>query len=220
MVVAWFEAVARHLHWGTEENHGNLDQDNRCLGRDWNPAPHRYKSEALPLEHSCLVKIIMSTTSLRAENAWILTFTFPWRLCRMVLMHKRIVSTMFVCATVDGARVVCVRAPTASCTVHFVDHLLICPQHHMPTVTTYGTQSTGPKQAVVTNTKRILIINRSGSWQFFAINRLLLMFRRYGMSASCLKHVQPNMPFYVDLKPGVSNARMYFGEVWKLVLWK
>jgi hypothetical protein len=137
----------------------------------------------------------------------------------MVLMARRIVSTISVYATADGARAACVRPPSASCTVHLAGHLLICPLHHMLTVTTYGTQSTGSKQAVVTNTKTILIIKRSGSWQFYTINRLL-MFRSYGMSASCLRRIQPNMPFYVDLKPGVSNARMYFGEIWKLILWK
>jgi len=68
----------------------------------------------------------------------------PLRLCRMVLMHRRIVSTICVYATVDGTRAACVSAPTASCTVHLAGHLLICPQYHMPTVTTYGTQNTGP----------------------------------------------------------------------------
>jgi len=67
----------------------------------------------------------------------------PLRLCRVVLMHRRIVSTTCVCATVDGARAARVRAPTASCTVHLAGHLPICPQHRMPTVTTYRTQNTG-----------------------------------------------------------------------------
>jgi hypothetical protein len=40
--------IYKHLSVGTEENHENINQDNRCVDRDLNPGPPEYAEEVLP----------------------------------------------------------------------------------------------------------------------------------------------------------------------------
>jgi hypothetical protein len=47
--------LSLHLPGGTEENHESLSQDSHCSSQDSNQAPHKHKSEALPVKPTCLV---------------------------------------------------------------------------------------------------------------------------------------------------------------------
>jgi hypothetical protein len=54
-VVALFEALAKNLSWGTDENHThtqteNVSQDSRSSGRGLNPGPLNTKQNCYPLE--------------------------------------------------------------------------------------------------------------------------------------------------------------------------
>ena len=174
MVVAEFEAVARHLHWGTEGNHGNLDKYNRCLGPRLEPGTKSIQigrdttwAHLLTENHDHYV-----TESRGCVAAYLYV---PLRsLSNGVNAPKNRIDCFFVCSCWRCAfgfslvELACQTA-TASCTVHLAGHLLICPQHHVPTVTTYGAQRSYSKQAIVTNTKMILIINQSCSWQFLLL---------------------------------------------------